>query len=132
MKDESKIALESALHSVIVKKVEVMQAVGRGMLGRLTAKKRKNARDTIARNVCFFIIKQRWKKSVLSFASKFKEVVVKLQRAFRFKRRRELIMSYFRIRKRACLTVQGFYKLRYRFNERIRLVNERTRLRKWV
>jgi len=105
MKDESKIALESALHKIIVKKVQIIQAVGRGMLGRITAKKRLHARDVIARNVCFFIVKQRWKKSVLSFASKFKEVVIKLQRAFRFKRRRELIMNFFRKRKRACIKI---------------------------
>jgi len=48
------------------------------MIGRKKAKTRRDARDIILRNIFFYIVRMRWKKSVLEFAAKFKEVVVKL------------------------------------------------------
>ena len=65
----------------------------------------KNARDTIQRVCLSYIIRKRWRKNVLAYATRFMAVVVKLQRAFRFKKRQEMMLRFFRRRKAATIKI---------------------------
>ena len=66
-------------------------------------KKRLSARTKIQRCILGYITRKRWRDALEAYAVKRLEIVVRIQQRFRFKRRREAFMNYFRVRKRAAL-----------------------------
>ena len=41
----------------------------------------------------------------MKYAEQFKAIVIRIQQRFRFKRRREMFMNYFRVRKQAAIKI---------------------------
>ena len=89
IKDEVRFAMESALNRCRTDKATLLQSALRRKIGLRIYKERLTARTTIQRMVMNYISRKRWRDSIMKYASKFLEIVVRIQQRFRFKRRRE-------------------------------------------
>lgn len=58
-------------------------------------------------------------------AEKFLEIVVRIQQRFRFKRRREGIMNYFRVRKQATIKIQRAFRRQWAYDKLVKNLNRR-------
>ena len=122
--------MESALNRVRTHKATKLQSFIRMKRAMKEVRTRLNARKKIQRRIVAFINHKRWKELLMLHAKKFLTIVVRIQQRFRFKRRREMIMNYFRVRKQAGIKIQKALRRQWAFDRLVKNLNRRSEARR--
>ena len=75
------------------------------IVAKRVKEQRFHAREVIQRFILSYVQRKRWRQGVMNFASKYKSIVVQLQRAFRKRRFRRQVMDWVRRRREQAMLI---------------------------
>ena len=112
MKGPAKKLVQQAITNKMHKSITKIQAMYRAKVARELHAKRLNAREMIRKAAYKYFQRRKWEKEIESYAGRYTEIVIRIQKVYRWRRRWGMILDYVFKRKTCAIRIQKAYRRR--------------------